>query len=92
MTEVKVKEGKKPKGNFCDRIMKNLIQDKTEVVVVFNDGTDEEGHEEIKGKIKGVGQYTFVLDATDRQIGTLLIFKHSVKFVMPSDSKVKLKW
>jgi len=80
--EAKTEE--KVKGNLGDRVLKNLARDEIEVAVTFVDESDE-----LKGKIKGVGQYSFVV-ATNA--GNILVMKHSVKYVMPVDPKAKLKW
>lgn len=63
---------RKQKGIFGDKCLKVLMENKDEVLVEFLD------EKCLTGLIKGVGEYTFMLDTEE---GDRLIFKHSVKVI-----------
>lgn len=87
MAKQKQKKDKKQKerikGTFNDRIIKHLIKSKAKVAVNFSDDT------ELTGVVTGIGQYAFVLSTN---AGDVLVQKHAVRYLMPVDSKVRLKW
>lgn len=60
------------KGTLCDRCLKVLAQagDK----VVFN----LFGDEKLSGRIKGMGQYTILINIDGEDV---LIFKHAIKYL-----------
>lgn len=61
------------KGTLSDKTLKVLSQAGDEIVVKLFE------NEELTGIIKGIGQYSLLLNRRDQ--GDILIFKHSVKYI-----------
>ena len=72
MTEKIPKKKKAHKGTLGDRCLKTLAENNDKVILALREGG------EIIGQIRGVGQYTILVNEEGED---LLVFKHSIKFV-----------
>lgn len=60
------------KGTLCDRCLKVLSQARADVIFNLFEGKT------LTGKIKGIGQYTILVDVDGEDI---LIFKHAINYL-----------